>query len=412
MNLLSTLLLLGVTASASQDLLDRAKELYQRTDYKASLQVLAVRPSPSAATHCLIGKNHFMLGEWKQATDSFEQALALAPTNAEYALWLGRAYGRRAETANWMMAGFHAAKTRQYLEKAVALSPHYNEALNDLFAYYLEAPGFLGGGVDKAEAIARRIAERSPAEYHFAEAQLAEKRKDYPAAEQHLHHAIEQAPHEVGRVIDLATYLARRGRMEESDTAFAQAEKLAPNDPRIAFAHARIDVEHKRNLDEARRLLKKYLESNITPDDPPKTGGGKAAPAGARLVRTYSLLAAFVVLRAFGNLALAFGTKHFSEVASPESAIVSARDAEPVRRHRRGHADSGDACSHGRPGASRPELRSPANRHRLRIRRAARPLHSARRSLAATLAGHRTHFHRSGGSRLNAAKHDARTTTK
>ena len=30
-------------------------------------------------------------------------------------------------------------------------------------------------------------------------------------------------------------------------------------------------------------------------------------------MRTYSLLAAFVVLRAFGNLSLAFGTKHFSE---------------------------------------------------------------------------------------------------
>lgn len=30
-------------------------------------------------------------------------------------------------------------------------------------------------------------------------------------------------------------------------------------------------------------------------------------------MKTYSLLAAFVVLRAFGNLALAFGTKHFPE---------------------------------------------------------------------------------------------------
>lgn len=30
-------------------------------------------------------------------------------------------------------------------------------------------------------------------------------------------------------------------------------------------------------------------------------------------MKTYSLLAAFVVLRAFGNLSLAFGTKHFSE---------------------------------------------------------------------------------------------------
>ncbi len=264
-----------MTASASQDLLDHAKELYQRTDYKASLQTLSADPTPNAATHCLIGKNHYMLGEWKQATESFEQALALSPADAEYALWLGRTYGRRAETSNWMIAGFLAAKTRQYLEKAVALSPHYNEALNDLFAYYLEAPGFLGGGAEKAEAIAQRIAERSPAEYQFAEAQLAEKRKDYLAAEQHLHYAIDQAPREVGRVIDLATYLARRDRLEESDRAFEQAEKLAPGDRRIAFAHARIEVEHKRNLDEARQLLKKYLESTITPDDPPKQSAEK-----------------------------------------------------------------------------------------------------------------------------------------
>lgn len=275
MNLLPTLLLLSITASAAQDLLDLAKDLYQHTDYKASLQVLASDPAPNASTHCLIGKNHYMLGDWKQAADSFEQAMALAPTNAEYALWLGRTYGRRAEISSFVMAGFHAAKTRQYLEKAVALSPHYNEALNDLFAYYLEAPGFLGGGVDKAEAIALRIAERSPAEYQFAESQLAEKRKDYPAAEQHLHHAIEQAPREVGRVIDLAMFLARRGRMEESDTAFAQAEKLAPNDPRIAFTRAKTDVEHKRSLDEARRLLKRYLQSTITPDDPTKQSAEK-----------------------------------------------------------------------------------------------------------------------------------------
>ena len=275
MNRFLTLLLLCAAARASQDLFDHAKDLYQHTDYKASLEVLGTDPSPNAATLCLIGKNHFMLGEWKQATESFEHALALAPANAEYALWLGRTYGRRAETSSWMTAGFHASKTRQYFEKAVALNPHYNEALNDLFAYYLEAPGILGGGVDKAEAIAQRIAEHSPAEYHFAEAQLAEKRKDYPAAEQHLRQAIELAPREVGRVIDLATFLARRGRMEESDTVFAQADKLAPGDPRIAFAQARTNIEHKRNLAEARRLLKKYLESNITPDDPPKQSAEK-----------------------------------------------------------------------------------------------------------------------------------------
>lgn len=250
--------------------LDRAKALYWHTDYIASLQALAADPAPNAEIRSLQGKNYFLLGDFNRATDAFEQAVAEAPTNAEYALWLGRAHGRRAETGDWVTAPFHAAKARQYMEKAVALSPHYHEALNDLFAYYLDAPGFMGGGMDKAEAIALRIAEESQAEYHFSEAQMAEKRKDYIAAESHLRRAMELAPREVGRVIDVAVFLARRGRLEECEVVFEQAQRLAPGDPRVDFARAKVYVEHKRNLGEARRLLKQYLEASVTPDDPPK----------------------------------------------------------------------------------------------------------------------------------------------
>jgi Flp pilus assembly protein TadD len=275
MRTLAGFLLLSCSVAAAQNTLDRAvvdraKELYQRTEYNASLQVLAADPAPSAETRSLKGKNYFMLGELKKATEAFEQAVDAAPMNAEYVLWLGRTYGRRAETAGWMTAGFHALKARQYMEKAVALSPHYHEALNDLFEYYLEAPGFFGGGMDKAEAIALRIGEESPAEYYFAEARMAEKRKEYAVAESQFRRAMELEPREVGRVIDLAAFLARRSRLEESETVFAQAEKVAPNDPRVDFARAKVYVEHKRSLGEARQLLKKYLQANLTPDDPPK----------------------------------------------------------------------------------------------------------------------------------------------
>ena len=262
-------------AAAQDALLEKAKGLYQRTEYFGSLQILASASAPAAEVHCLKGKNYYMLGDLKRATDAFEQAAAAVPANAEYALWLGRVYGRRAETGSLLAAPFHASKARDFLEKAVALSPHYHEALNDLFAYYLEAPGFLGGGLDKAETIARRIAEESPPEYQFAEAQMAEKRKDYPSAESHFQRAMELAPREVGRMIDLAVYLARRGRMEDSEAMFARAEKLAPNDPRVVFAKAKVYVEHKRSLGQARQLLLKYLQANVTPDDPPKEAAEK-----------------------------------------------------------------------------------------------------------------------------------------
>ena len=270
MRFLSGLLLFALTAAASPDIVRRASALYQRTDYQDSLQILEADPAPDAAVFLLAGKNYFMMGDYKKAVEAFEKALAESPANSEYELWLGRAWGRRAETSNWLTAGAHASKSRQHFERAVALDPQNREAKNDLFDFYLNAPGFLGGGVDKAEALAKSIALERPAEYQFEEAQLAEHRKDYAAAETHLRRAWELAPHEPGRVIDLARFLAKRGRLEESDALFAQARKLAPSLPRVSFAKARADIENHRNLEEARQLLREYLHASLTPDDPPR----------------------------------------------------------------------------------------------------------------------------------------------
>ena len=66
-----------------------------------------------------------------------------------YFHWLGKAQGRRAETASPFTAPSYASKARQAFEKSVELDGKNLEAINDLFSYYLEAPGFLGGGLNK-----------------------------------------------------------------------------------------------------------------------------------------------------------------------------------------------------------------------------------------------------------------------
>jgi Flp pilus assembly protein TadD len=270
MRTLSGLLLLVATAGASPDVVRRASALYQSTDYPDSLHVLAEDPAPGADDYFLSGKNYFMLGDYKKAIEFFEKALAVSPASSEYELWLGRAWGRRAESNGWLMAGAYASKARQCFEKAVALEPHSREARNDLFDFYLNAPGFLGGGVEKAEAIARSIANERPPEYEFEEAQLSNRRKDYAAAEAHLRRAMELAPGEAGRIVDLARCVAKRGRLDESDHLFEQAKKLAPGQPGVAFAQARTDIENHRNLEQARRRLQEYLHASLTPDDPPR----------------------------------------------------------------------------------------------------------------------------------------------
>jgi cytochrome c-type biogenesis protein CcmH/NrfG len=267
-------LLLVASGLFAQDGVNRAHELYQQTDFKASLAVLQKVSDPTAEAFCLMGENYFMLGDYKKATGAFQKALALEPAKSEYAHWLGRSFGRRAETS-MLTAPVYASKARQYFEEAVTLDPANEEALNDLFDYYLQAPAILGGGIEKAEQVAKRIAERDAAEGHFAEAQLADRRKQFDTAEKHLRAAMELAPRQVGRVLDLAKYLAKRGRIQESEAAFARAERLAPNAPKVYFARARTYVEQKRNLEKARDLLNKYLQSDLTPDDPPRAQAEK-----------------------------------------------------------------------------------------------------------------------------------------
>jgi tetratricopeptide (TPR) repeat protein len=249
-----------------------AYTLYQRTDYKASLEALLPIAKKDAATFQLIGQDYFMLGEYHKATEFLEHAVALAPENPESLLWLGRAFGRRAETSSPFTAPGYAAKARQMFERAVALDPSNRAAIGDLFDFYLQAPGFLGGGEAKAAALAAQVGKRDPAEGHYYEAILAEHKKEYDSAEEHFRAALKLAPRQVGRFVDLAKYLAKRGRMKESDALFEEAERIAPEAPHVLYERAEVYVRGGRNLDEARRLLRRYLNAPLTPNDPPKSG--------------------------------------------------------------------------------------------------------------------------------------------
>jgi len=157
----------------------------------------------------------------------------------------------------------------------VQLDPNNLDAQSDLFEYYLEAPGFLGGGFDKAAAVAEHMSRLNASEGYWAQAKLAEKRKEYHSAEAHLRKAIDSAPQQVGRLIDLAKLLNRQGKVQEADQSLAKAEQIAPHAPRLVFARAEIYVKSKRNLPVARQLLKEYLSMTVTPDDPPKSDAEK-----------------------------------------------------------------------------------------------------------------------------------------
>ena len=255
--------------------LEEARNLYNHTEYERSLAVLRSLGVKTGEAYALAGRDEYMLADFKRASEAFEKAVALDANNSDYALWLGRAYGRRAETSSPLTAPAYASRARQSFERAVQLNPSNLDAWNDLFEYYLEAPGFLGGGMDKARAAAARIAQIDAGEGYQAQAKLAEKRKEYATAEAELGRAVEMAPQKIGRLIEQARFLARRGRYHESDQSLARAEKLSPENPRVIFAKADIYLKTGRNHDDAIKLLERYMILPLSPDDPSRQEAAK-----------------------------------------------------------------------------------------------------------------------------------------
>lgn len=269
--LVAALLFVCSSVLASSPEFDKAQRLFNDTDFEGALRVLLPSNPKDGPSMLLAGRSYYMTGDFKKATDYFLKAVAVEPANSNYYLWLGRAFGRRAETSSFLTAASYATKARENFERAVALNPKNLEALTDLFEYYLQAPGLLGGGLDKARAVSQKINQLDPAEYSHAQARLAERQKEFGQAEQQLRRAIDLAPRQVGRVVDLAKFLSNQGRYEEADRAWQQAERIAPGNPALLFERASAYVQTKRNLEQAKELLQRYLKSPLTPDDPPRS---------------------------------------------------------------------------------------------------------------------------------------------
>jgi tetratricopeptide (TPR) repeat protein len=76
-------------------LIDLAIAYFHNEDYKkalAPLNTVIVRDPKSTAAHHMLGKTHFMLGEFDKSTSELEFALSLAPKDYDVAYTLGLAY--------------------------------------------------------------------------------------------------------------------------------------------------------------------------------------------------------------------------------------------------------------------------------------------------------------------------------
>jgi tetratricopeptide (TPR) repeat protein len=150
----------------------------------------------SAAGAFAQGQQAFQAQQYEHAVRWLEQAIQLDTTQAEYYLWLGRAYGYQAQQAAPGEQFFLARKVQKAFEKAVDMNPELLAARLDLLAFYLQAPSLVGGSVEKAKAQAVEIIKRDAQQGRLAwqQCQRANREKDGPPPKARHQSAFQRLP--------------------------------------------------------------------------------------------------------------------------------------------------------------------------------------------------------------------------
>lgn len=222
-----------------------------------------------AAAQNLLCRAYFSLGQWDRGISACEKAVELAPDNSQFHLWLGRIYGEKADKSGFMTAAGLARHVRDEFEEAVHLNPKSVDARSDLAEFYLEAPGIVGGGRDKAQAQADSLAGLDPARAHWVNARIAEKKKDFEVAEREYRAAIDASHGSASAWLNLGLYYRHRERWDDMEQALMHV-RLAPLDrPDALVDAAEILLHSQRNTAEAVHLLQAYLNSSAKVEQAP-----------------------------------------------------------------------------------------------------------------------------------------------
>ncbi len=212
-------------------------ELHRR-DVQTSIYAIStlqqeISASPNdAAAYNLLCRAYFSLSQWDRGIAACEKAVFLDPNNSLYHLWLGRIYGEKADASSFFTAAGLAKKVRNQFEMAVQLSPSSVDARTDLAEFYLEAPGIVGGGQDKARAQAATLARLDPAKAHWVN-------------------------------------YKHTGRFDQMEGAINRAASAQVNHPVVLVDAAETLIRTGRNFPGAIQLLRRYLSSSSTVEEAP-----------------------------------------------------------------------------------------------------------------------------------------------
>jgi len=225
-------------------------------------------PNDAQAAY-LLSRVKLAFGDLDGALKLAEKAVELDGAKAAYHYQLAVVCGETAESASLFSKAGWARRFKSEAEKAAALDPHDLDSRFALLEYDLQAPRLMGGGKDKAEAMAAEIAKIDGARGYLAEARRAHDAKNTGQEESAYRKALTAAPHNYDVLVSAAEFYGSDTRKQ-----FDLAEKYARQALRVhrrrALAYSSLAVacagqQHWADLDDALAKAEKNVSSDLSP---------------------------------------------------------------------------------------------------------------------------------------------------
>lgn len=256
-------------SSGTQQLIAELKYTEARSAVEA---LLKKNPSDDAAMDCM-GSIHMAQGESGAAVDWYEKAVKVNDGEARHHLYLGQALGTEAQRANKLRQPFLAKRVKTEFERTVALDPSLIEGHDGLLQFYLQAPGFMGGSLDKAREQALAIGRLNALQGHYAMTTIAVHENDYPVAERELQAAIAEAPDSLAAQYSLGSLYQNEKKWANAFELYDKMIKDRPGELLPHFFYGRAAAVSGENTDRGERELKYWL-ANAASDAPVVTRSG------------------------------------------------------------------------------------------------------------------------------------------
>ena len=256
----------------SQTSLDKAIKLFEEKKYsdaKIILIKIDEKDNKYDVAQYFLGRIAMIEQKFEDAADYYENAVEANGKVALYHSGLGDAYGGIAQSANPLRQGLLASKMKSEWERAIELDPKLIEPRQSLIQFYMRAPGFMGGSIDKAKEMAKQLLGLKPAVGHMQMGNIFIYEKKYADAEKEF---IEMYKIDSTYRFAFGSFYISQQEWDKAFDLFEKEVKKNPNDYLSLYQIGKISALSGKKPERGEECLKKYLTYQPKQNEPSHAG--------------------------------------------------------------------------------------------------------------------------------------------